>query len=48
LKARTGVIVAFSFGNGAYEGVVRARLHYGFEIKMVTVRELIESPSRTY
>jgi hypothetical protein len=47
-KARTGVIVAFSFGNNAYEGAVRARLHYGFEIKMVTVRELILSPSRTY
>lgn len=47
-KARTGVIVAFSFDNGAYERAVRARLHYGFEIKMVTVRELIESPSRTY
>lgn len=47
-KARTGVIIAFSFGNGAYEGVVRARLHYGFEIKMVTVRELILSPSSTY
>ncbi len=47
-KARTGVIVAFSFGNGTYEGVVRARLHYGFAIKTVTVKELIESPSRTY
>jgi len=47
-KARTGVIVAFSFGNGAYEGIVRARLHYGFEIKTVTVKELLESPSRTY
>jgi hypothetical protein len=45
-KAKNGVIVAFSFGQGAYEGVVRAKLHYGLEIKTVTVKELIESRSR--
>lgn len=47
-KARTGVIVAFSFGKGTFEGVVRARLNYGFEIKIVTVKELIESKGRIY
>jgi hypothetical protein len=45
-KAKNGVIVAFSFGQGAYEGVVRAKLHYGIEIEMVTVKELLESGSR--
>jgi hypothetical protein len=45
-KAKNGVIVAFSFGQGAYEGVVRAKLHYGIEIKTVTVKELLESGSR--
>jgi hypothetical protein len=47
-RARTGVIVAFSFDSGTFEGVVRAKLHYGFEIKTVTVNELIESSSRPY
>lgn len=47
-RARTGVIVAFSFDKGTFEGIVRAKLHYGFEIKTVTVNELIESSSRPY
>jgi len=42
-KAKTGVIVAFSFGNDVIRGIVRAKLHYGLEIKTVTVKELIES-----
>jgi hypothetical protein len=42
-RAKNGIIVAFSFGRGAYEGIVRAKLHYGLEIKTVTVKELIES-----
>lgn len=46
-KAKNGIIVAFSFGKGAYVGIVRARLHYGREIKTVTVKELIESRNRT-
>ncbi len=47
-RARTGVIVAFSFGQGTFESAVKAKLHYGFEIKTVTVRELIEGSGRTY
>jgi hypothetical protein len=45
-KAKTGVIVAFSFKEDTFEGVVRAKLHYGFEIKTVTVKELIYSKGR--
>jgi hypothetical protein len=47
-RARTGVIVALSFDQGTFEGTVRAKLHYGFEIKTVTVRELIENSGRPY
>jgi len=47
-RTRTGVIVAFSFDERTFEGVVRAKLHYGFEIKTVTVNELIESSGRPY
>jgi hypothetical protein len=45
-KAKTGIVVAFSFGRGAFEGTVRARLHYKVEIKTVTVKELLESRYR--
>jgi hypothetical protein len=41
-KARNGIIVAFSFGKGVYEGTARAKIHYRLDIKTVTVRELIE------
>jgi hypothetical protein len=41
-NAKNGTIVAFSFGNDAIRGKVRAKLHYGLEIEMVTVKELIE------
>ena len=47
-KAKTGVIVAFSFAQGTFEGIVRAKLHYGLEIKTVTVKELMESKTRAY
>ena len=42
-KARNGIIVAFSFGKGVYEGIARAKIHYRLEIKTVTVNELIEN-----
>lgn len=41
-KAKNGIIVAFSFGADALRGKVRAKLTYGLEIQMVTVKELIE------
>ena len=47
-KARSGTIVAFSFGRDALEGVTRARLNYGLEIKTVTVRELLIGQKRSF
>ena len=41
-KAKNGIIVAFSFGGDAYTGKVKAKLNYGLEIQMVTVKDLIE------
>jgi len=46
-NAKNGSIIAFSFGNDAIRGRVRAKLSYGREIQMVTVKELIEGGSRT-
>ena len=46
-RAKNGIIVAFSFDRTAYEEITRARLHFGPEIKAVTVKELIESKYRT-
>jgi DNA modification methylase len=40
-KAKKGVIVAFSFGKGAYEEIARAKLHENLEINTITVRELL-------
>lgn len=45
-KAKKGIIVAFSFGKDAYVGKVRAKVHYNREIKLVTVKELMESRNR--
>jgi hypothetical protein len=45
-NAKSGTIVAFSFGADAIRGRVRAKMSYGFDLEMVTVRELIESRSR--
>jgi len=46
-RAKNGTVIAFSFGTDAVRGRVRAKMSYGFEIQMVTVRELIESRNRT-
>jgi len=46
-NAKNGTIVAFSFGNDAIRGRVRAKMSYGREIQMVTVKELMESRNRT-
>ena len=45
-KAKNGTIVAFSFGTDAVRGRIRAKMNYGFEIQMLTVRELINSRNR--
>ena len=46
-KSKRGTIVAFSFDNDAIRGRVRAKLNYGIEMQMVTVRELIEGRTST-
>jgi len=45
-NAKNGSIIAFSFGTDAIRGRVRAKLSYGREIQMVTVKELIEGGNR--
>ena len=42
-RAKKGVIVAFSFGKGAYEEIARAKLHDSLDIKAITVKELLAS-----
>lgn len=44
VNAKRGIIVAFSFGKGAYEEVARAKLQEGLEIELITVEELIKLP----
>jgi hypothetical protein len=46
-NAKSGTAVAFSFGTDAIRGKVRAKMSYGFEIQMVTVRELIDNRNRS-
>jgi hypothetical protein len=36
-------IVAFSFGKGAYEKIVRAKLHDNLDINAITVKKLLEN-----
>jgi hypothetical protein len=40
-KAKKGIIVAFSFGKGAYEEIARVKLEEGLEITPLTVKELL-------
>jgi hypothetical protein len=42
VKAKRGVIVAFSFDKEANLAVVRGRMNYRIDIKLVTVKELLE------
>jgi len=42
-NAKKGVIVAFSFGKGAYEEIARAKLHDKLEIELVKVADLIKN-----
>jgi hypothetical protein len=43
IKAKNGIVVAFSFSDDVYRGIVRARINYRIEIKKVTIKELIDS-----
>jgi hypothetical protein len=38
-KTKKGVIVAFSFGKGAYDEVARAKLNDNLEIKAITIKD---------
>jgi adenine-specific DNA-methyltransferase len=42
-NAKKGMIVAFTFGKGAYEEVARAKLHDGIDIDLVTVEQLLKN-----
>jgi hypothetical protein len=42
-NSKKGVIVAFSFGKGAYEEVARAKLHDSIEIQAISVSELLKN-----
>ena len=43
IKAKNGIVVAFSFSDDVYRGIARAKRNYRIEIKKVTVKELIQS-----
>lgn len=45
-KKKKGVIVAFSFGKGAYEEIARAKIEGGLEIEAISVKDLIEGRNR--
>jgi restriction endonuclease Mrr len=40
-KKKNGIIVALSFGKGAYEEVARAKLDQGLEIELKTIQDLL-------
>ena len=42
VKKDRGVVVALSFGRGAYEEVARARLEDGLDIELKIVEEIIK------
>jgi DNA modification methylase len=41
-KKDKGIIVAFSFGKGAYEEIARAKLHEKLDIKAIPIKELLK------
>ena len=42
-NSKEGVIVAFSFGRGAYEEISRCKLRDGLEIKAIKIEDLLEN-----
>jgi hypothetical protein len=46
IKAKNGFVVAFSFADDVYRGIVGARINYRIEIRKITVTELIERGDR--
>jgi len=45
--ANTGIIVAFSFGKGAYEEAARAKNKENMDIRLITVSELLKNEQKT-
>jgi DNA modification methylase len=45
-NVKKGIIVAFSFGKGAFGEVARAKLHDNIEIKAITVKELLRNQNQ--
>jgi hypothetical protein len=41
IKTSIGIVVAFSYSDDVYRGIVRAKRNYGIEIKKVTVKDLM-------
>ena len=41
-KHKTGLVIAFSFGKGAYEEIARAKRQEGLGIKLITVSDLLK------
>jgi DNA modification methylase len=41
-RKATGIIVAFSFGKGAYEEIARAKLHENLDIKALAIKDLLK------
>ena len=46
-KQTKGIIVAFSFGKGAFEEIARAQLHGSIEIKALSVKEMLRNQNQT-
>jgi len=46
VRKNKGFIVAFSFGKGANEEVARVKIDEGIEIKLITVKELLEGQDK--
>jgi len=45
-KQSKGIIIALSFGKGAYEEIARAQLHDNIEIKALTVKEMLKDQNQ--
>lgn len=46
VKKNKGIIVAFSFGRGTYQESARVKLDEGIEIKLITIKELLEGQNK--
>jgi hypothetical protein len=47
-KARKGLVVAFSFSSDASSGRMRAKLNYGLDVELMTVKDLLDGRGGSY